>query len=172
MGLPSSYYIEYPSDTVIPTNDFTCDDYNDSLDHLLLPGFYDPATDLQITYPRSRSVRLFQSSKRKRSVTNKYKFTTYGCSNCRTHLSTSWEIMSKDYRGKTGDAYLMDNVINVVEANVETRSMITGAYLVCDICCHWCKNVVGWKYLQSTNIDQRYKEGKYILELKTICVCD
>lgn len=35
---------------------------------------------------------------------------TYGCSCCRTHLSSSSLILSKDYRGRTGDAFLMDKV--------------------------------------------------------------
>lgn len=77
--------------------------------------------------------------------------------------------MSKDYRGTTGDAYLMNKVVNIVEGDRETRCMITGCYVVCDIVCHMCKNLVGWKYLESERKDQRYKEGKYILELQTIC---
>lgn len=100
------------------------------------------------------------------------KFVTYGCRRCRTHLSSSTQIMSKDYRGKTGDAFLMTRVVNVIEGSVETRPMITGDYLVCDILCHWCKSLLGWKYLESERKDQRYKEGKYILEVKTICRCD
>ena len=100
------------------------------------------------------------------------KFVTYGCRHCRNHLSSSLQIISKDYRGKTGDAYLISSVCNVLEDKVETRSMLTGEYLVCDIVCNLCKRVLGWKYLKSERKEQRYKEGKYILELKTICRCD
>ncbi|GAV56221.1 hypothetical protein ZYGR_0BA01270 [Zygosaccharomyces rouxii] len=99
------------------------------------------------------------------------KFITYGCRCCRTHLSSSSQIMSKDYRGKTGDAYLMSKLVNVIDGNIETRPMITGDYLVCDVLCHWCKSLVGWKYLESERKDQRYKEGKYIMELQTVCRC-
>lgn len=97
---------------------------------------------------------------------------TYGCAHCRTHLSSSMLIMSKNYRGKTGDAYLMDRVVNVIEGKRETRQMMTGEYVVCDILCHWCKHTVGWKYLHSEMKDQKFKEGKFILELKTICLCN
>lgn len=100
------------------------------------------------------------------------KCVTYGCKQCRTHLSSYSQIMSKDYRGKTGDAYLMNHVVNVIESTPETRSMITGDYIVCDILCHWCRTLVGWKYLESERKDQRYKEGTYVLELQTICKCD
>lgn len=100
------------------------------------------------------------------------KFVTYGCRYCRNHLSSSLHIISKDYRGKTGDAYLISSVCNVLEDKVETRSMLTGEYLVCDIVCSLCKRVLGWKYLKSQRKEQRYKEGKYILEVETICRCD
>ncbi|AET41030.1 Moh1p Ecym_7182 [Eremothecium cymbalariae DBVPG len=106
-------------------------------------------------------------------IKTKYaKLEIYGCSHCRTHLSSSNHIMSKDYRGVTGDAYLMRKVINVTEGHRETRHMITGRYVVCDIYCHTCKNLVGWKYLMSEKRDQEYKEGKYILELEPITECD
>lgn len=49
--------------------------------------------------------------------------------------------------------------------------MITGKYLVSDICCHQCGNAVGWKYHHSDVKAQKYKEGKYILELATIVRC-
>ncbi|CCE64796.1 hypothetical protein TPHA_0I02950 [Tetrapisispora phaffii CBS 4417] len=126
--------------------------------------------------PRTISSRLRRVSSSSASSTSHYKvsknFVTYGCRTCRTHLSSYSQIMSKDYRGKTGDAYLMHNVVNVVEGEPEVRSMITGDYIVCDILCHWCKNVVGWKYLESEKKEQRYKEGTYVLELQTICKCD
>lgn len=49
--------------------------------------------------------------------------------------------------------------------------MITGKYLVSDISCHQCGNLVGWKYHLSEVKNQKYKEGKYILELQTIVKC-
>lgn len=102
----------------------------------------------------------------------KHKFKTYACSNCRTHLSSSQEIMSRDYRGKTGDAYLMSKLVNIEEGFHETRIMMTGEYLVCDINCSWCHQLIGWKYLKSDTLSQKYKEGRYIMELKPICITD
>lgn len=117
---------------------------------------------------KSISDPLFHSQHRSQRNTC---FITYGCRHCKTHLSSSFQIISRDYRGRTGTAYLMNKVVNVVEGKVEQRRMLTGDYLVCDILCHWCKRNVGWKYLQSSNDDQQYKEGKFILELKNICKC-
>ncbi|CEP25246.1 MOH1 [Cyberlindnera jadinii] len=97
--------------------------------------------------------------------------TTFGCSGCRTHLSTSGLILSKDYRGHTGDAYLMDQVVNVTLGRREFRTMITGRYLVSDIMCHQCGHRVGWKYHQTDEKNQKFKEGRYILEVNTIVKC-
>ncbi|GCE97028.1 hypothetical protein ZYGM_002024 [Zygosaccharomyces mellis] len=121
-------------------------------------------------YHRSSNSYPYHYHMRHRENTTP-KFITYGCRCCRTHLSSSSQIMSKDYRGKTGDAYLMSKLVNVIDGDIETRPMITGDYLVCDVLCHWCKSLVGWKYLESERKDQRYKEGKYIMELQTVCRC-
>ncbi|RUS29868.1 hypothetical protein BC938DRAFT_480133 [Jimgerdemannia flammicorona] len=96
----------------------------------------------------------------------------FGCGKCKTHLSTSEHIMSKggegvhiglssrpnltiptappnqDFHGKTGRAYLFEDVVNVTDGPQENREMRTGLHTVVDIhCCH-CGFVVGWKYLR------------------------
>lgn len=120
----------------------------------------------------STSTSTISQHYHRRSGNKRKRFITYGCRHCRTHLSSSLQIISKDYRGKTGDAYLISSVLNVLEDKIETRSMLTGDYLVCDIQCNLCHKVLGWKYLKSEHKEQRYKEGKYILEVETICRCD
>ncbi|CDK24517.1 unnamed protein product [Kuraishia capsulata CBS 1993] len=97
---------------------------------------------------------------------------TYACQYCLTHLTVSGMVLSDQYRGKTGDAFLVHNVVNVINGKKEFRQMTTGAYTVCDILCHQCHSVVGWKYLKSNEKDMKFKEGKYILEVNTICSLD
>lgn len=55
---------------------------------------------------------------------------------------------------------------------------MTGEHIVCDIYCKGCQNVLGWKYVKpflnkkysdpiqdkAADEDQKYKEGKFILE--------
>ncbi|CCC71352.1 hypothetical protein NCAS_0H00420 [Naumovozyma castellii] len=122
-----------------------------------------------VRFPPSSSS---SSSHRRARLRRKKSFITYGCKNCRTHISSSNRILSKDYRGVTGDAYLMDEVVNIVEGPMQERPMVTGHYLVADIYCHWCRNLIGWKYLKSERKEQAYKEGKFIIEVATVCVCD
>ncbi|CAL9729779.1 hypothetical protein MOUN0_H07030 [Monosporozyma unispora] len=144
------------------------DYYNDTGDAETLVRF--PFASRRLTR-RARNITP-EYIQRSRLNKNKKRFITYGCRFCRTHLSSSLQIISKDYRGKTGDAYLISTVCNVLEDKIETRSMLTGDYLVCDIVCSLCHKTLGWKYLKSERKEQRYKEGKYILEVETICRCD
>lgn len=44
-------------------------------------------------------------------------------------------------------------------------SQFTGLHSVADIYCDCCHTVLGWKYEQAFESSQKYKEGKYIIEL-------
>lgn len=129
-------------------------------------------TSFMVPYPPHRRLR-----RRERDLSldksNRFKhFITYGCRHCRTHLSSSWQVVSKEYRGRTGDAYLFDGVCNVLEDTLETRSMVTGQYMICNIVCRLCKTALGWRYIRSERREQKYKEGMYILEVKNMCRCN
>ncbi|CCU99343.1 unnamed protein product [Malassezia sympodialis ATCC 42132] len=88
----------------------------------------------------------------------------YVCKNCKTHLATEANVISKDFSGKLGEAYLMWQVVNSEEDEFEEREMRTGKHVVCDIYCSRCRNYVGWKYCYAFLSSERYKEGKYLLE--------
>ena len=97
--------------------------------------------------------------------------TVYACRCCRTHLASNAEIVSRDFRGNTGDAYLVKDLLNVANGPVERKAMLTGTYLICTTKCNLCKTVIGWKYLKSDRRQQRYKEGMYTLEVSLIFCC-
>ncbi|KAL5991472.1 hypothetical protein ACLOJK_012381 [Asimina triloba] len=42
--------------------------------------------------------------------------------------------------------------------------MMTGMHTVVDIFCIKCGSIVGWKYEAAEEKNQKYKEGKFILE--------
>jgi len=54
--------------------------------------------------------------------------------------------------------------VNVTPGVKEDRMMMTGMHTVSDIFCVCCGSIVGWKYEAAHEKNQRYKEGKYILE--------
>ena len=63
-----------------------------------------------------------------------------------THLSERNEIISKEFMGGHGRAYLFNRVINITQGPLEDRPMRTGLHTVCDIYCMYCQALVGWKY--------------------------
>ncbi|CAK7226898.1 hypothetical protein SBRCBS47491_006384 [Sporothrix bragantina] len=54
---------------------------------------------------------------------------------------------------------------NIRIGRAEYRRLVTGAHVVADISCAVCCSKVGWKYIDASDPAQRYKVGKFILEL-------
>lgn len=88
----------------------------------------------------------------------------YTCAQCRTHLTSHDDIISKSFHGRHGRAYLFDQCVNVTIGPSEERRLITGLHSVCDIFCKRCKTLVGWTYQKAYESSQKYKEGKFIIE--------
>ncbi|KAI8579627.1 hypothetical protein K450DRAFT_157023, partial [Umbelopsis ramanniana AG] len=86
------------------------------------------------------------------------------CKKCKTHLSSTDAIISRQFQGQHGQAYLIKYVVNVDHGESEERNMITGLHTVRDIACSKCKTIVGWTYVKAVEESQKYKEGKFILE--------
>lgn len=92
----------------------------------------------------------------------------YMCKNCKTHLSNHEDIISRNFRGQHGKAYLFSTVVNVVEALPVERNMTTGRHIVRDISCRGCNQIVGWKYDKAYETQEQYKENKFILEAELL----
>lgn len=88
----------------------------------------------------------------------------YTCSNCGSHLAHYDELVSKAFHCRNGSAYLFNTVVNVCVGPQEERMMTTGMHMVADIFCNCCGQIVGWKYESAHEKNQKYKEGKFILE--------
>ncbi|CAN8105886.1 unnamed protein product [Discula destructiva] len=58
------------------------------------------------------------------------------------------------------------NLVNVTVSSPEPRNLVTGAHVVADIRCATCGVVVGWKYVDAREQAQKYKVGKFILEVE------
>lgn len=90
---------------------------------------------------------------------------TYSCIHCRAHLANHDELISKLFQGNHGRAYLFNKVVNVGCRQAVQRELLTGLHAVADIYCDSCETTLGWKYEQAFVPSQKYKEGKYIIEL-------
>jgi Yippee zinc-binding/DNA-binding /Mis18, centromere assembly len=88
----------------------------------------------------------------------------YVCNYCKVHLSSRAGLESKDFWAGDGRAFLYNIAINIYLGELESRMLRTGMHSVRDIFCKSCNHKLGWKYEWASEPEQKYKEGKFILE--------
>ncbi|KAL6883393.1 hypothetical protein ACP4OV_010807 [Aristida adscensionis] len=86
------------------------------------------------------------------------------CRQCRVDAAPAAAILSKDFQGRLGRAYLFDRVVNITLGPKEDRHLMTGLHTVSDIYCNCCQEMLGWRYDKAYEESEKYKEGKFILE--------
>ncbi|KAH9797088.1 protein yippee-like [Citrus sinensis] len=75
----------------------------------------------------------------------------YKCRFCNSHLALA-------------DSVLSWVLVNIMLGPQEERLMLSGMHTVEDIFCCCCGQIVGWKYVAAHDKNQKYKEGKFVLE--------
>ncbi|KAG2199832.1 hypothetical protein INT47_009445 [Mucor saturninus] len=75
----------------------------------------------------------------------------YGCFKCKAHLSTAEAIVSRNFHGQHGTAFLFDTVVNLKFDEAEDREMVTGLHKI-----------------KAYNEENKYKEGKFVMEKKLL----
>ncbi|XP_076463919.1 protein yippee-like 5 [Babylonia areolata] len=88
----------------------------------------------------------------------------FSCASCDTQLTNRSELISTRFTGATGRAFLFNRVVNLNFSEVQDRVMLTGRHMVRDVSCKKCDAKLGWIYEFATEENQRYKEGRVILE--------
>ncbi|XP_040582028.1 protein yippee-like 5 [Lepeophtheirus salmonis] len=86
------------------------------------------------------------------------------CNNCKSFLTNRSELISTRFTGATGRAFLFNKVVNLNYSEIQDRVMLTGRHMVRDVSCKNCSIKLGWVYEFATEENQRYKEGRVILE--------
>jgi hypothetical protein len=76
--------------------------------------------------------------------------------------------VQQSFHGQHGRAFLMEEVVNIRIGDCHERMMTTGKHCICDIFCTECQILIGWKYIKAYESNQRYKEGKFILEAELL----
>ncbi|PQQ00760.1 putative yippee-like protein [Prunus yedoensis var. nudiflora] len=88
----------------------------------------------------------------------------FKCRYCKVDSASRDDVVSKDFQGRYGRAYLFRNVVNISLGPIEERQLISGLHTVNDVYCSCCQQILGWKYDKAYEPSQKYKEGMYILE--------
>lgn len=96
----------------------------------------------------------------------------FSCASCDTILTNRSELISTRFTGATGRAFLFNKVVNLNYSEVQDRVMLTGRHMVRDVSCKNCDSKLGWIYEFATEDNQRYKEGRVILERALVTESD
>uniref|UniRef100_M4C1Z5 Yippee domain-containing protein n=1 Tax=Hyaloperonospora arabidopsidis (strain Emoy2) TaxID=559515 RepID=M4C1Z5_HYAAE len=88
----------------------------------------------------------------------------FRCAECGNMVADHNDIIAKTFFGRTGKAFLMDNMYNVHIGSSRKCYLRTGFHSIADVLCGQCDFVLGWKYIKAMESSQKYKEGKYIME--------
>ncbi|NWI11727.1 YPEL1 protein, partial [Crypturellus soui] len=110
--------------------------------------------------PAAEMVKMTKSKTFQAYLPNCHR--TYSCIHCRAHLANHDELISK---ASGLNASLFFCRVNVGCGPAEERVLLTGLHAVADIYCENCKTTLGWKYEHAFESSQKYKEGKFIIEL-------
>ena len=70
----------------------------------------------------------------------------------------------QSFHSRNGAAYLFVSAVNVTLGPPEQRDMTTGRHVVRDVHCIGCATVLGWHYVTAEQPNEKYKEGKCVLE--------
>lgn len=69
------------------------------------------------------------------------------------------------FQGQSGPAYLFHHVYNIsIDSLEQEKYMTTGKHRIKTIKCIFCCETLGWTYIVAYLKDQKYKEGKFIIE--------
>ena len=97
------------------------------------------------------------------------------CKICDTPLAKQRDVISDNFFGRAGPAYLMRKAYNLKHDVPESREMRTGMHTVRDVYCKICYTYrrrtakqMGWYYEFAFQDSQRYKEGRIILEKRLL----
>lgn len=87
------------------------------------------------------------------------------CNECLAHLCLSTLVILDLFTGASGNAYLVDKLINVQpHGSDQEKQFRTGLYVVNDIRCSQCSQYLGWFYKKLASYSEAYKEGKFVIE--------
>ncbi|KAL2932250.1 hypothetical protein RDABS01_037660 [Bienertia sinuspersici] len=75
----------------------------------------------------------------------------YKCKCCKVDFASVDDVLSKNFVARSGKAYLFTRVVNIFQGPTEKRLMNSG-----------------WHDEKAQDEYQKYKEGKYILEMRKV----
>ncbi|CAC9516120.1 zinc-binding protein (Yippee) [Leishmania donovani] len=94
----------------------------------------------------------------------------FGCAFCGAHLCIAEDIVSDNFRGRHGKAFLVSRCENTYYGHQEEKQLMTGLHRVRDVFCSNCDQYVGWGYDFAVDEREMYKMQRFVLERQLIRV--
>ncbi|KAI3535754.1 hypothetical protein CABS01_01752 [Colletotrichum abscissum] len=88
--------------------------------------------------------------------------------NTTTDTASSSPSTTQTARGGANGSKNKGSLANVRIGKCENRQLVTGWHVVADITCVLCSAKLGWKYVDAKELSQKYKVGKFILEVERV----
>nr|CEG04094.1 unnamed protein product [Fusarium clavum] len=134
------------------------------------------AASSAVTTPASSPPNDGLLSKSGRGRLSRTSPNTLRCSTCSADIAFASQVISKGFTGRYGRAFLVappalpasQTLSNIRVGKSENRQLVTGWHVVADINCGACSSKLGWKYVDAKEQGQKYKVGKFILEMERV----
>ncbi|KAF5234802.1 hypothetical protein FAUST_7426 [Fusarium austroamericanum] len=134
------------------------------------------ATSSAVTTPASSPPNDGHLAKAGRNRLSRTSPNTLRCSTCSADIAFASQVISKGFTGRYGRAFLVappalpapQTLSNIRIGKSENRQLVTGWHVVADINCGACSSKLGWKYVDAKEQGQKYKVGKFILEMERV----
>ncbi|KAF4455683.1 hypothetical protein F53441_2083 [Fusarium austroafricanum] len=144
--------------------------------HSVSSSSADSAASSAVTTPASSPPNDVFLAKTKRGRLSRTSPNTLRCSTCSADIAFASQIISKGFTGRYGRAFLIappalpapQTLSNIRVGKSENRQLVTGWHVVADINCGSCSTKLGWKYVDAKEQGQKYKVGKFILEVERV----
>ena len=71
--------------------------------------------------------------------------------------------------GASTPAFLFRAAVNLEPASAPRQEQLsTGTYTLHDVACRACGTHLGWRYLHAHSMEQKYKEGAFLLQQEAL----
>ncbi|TFK46624.1 yippee-domain-containing protein [Heliocybe sulcata] len=93
------------------------------------------------------------------------------CKSCHAHITDMDFLLSRSFTGFIGKAALFSTTSSsraLVLSPPATRLMYTGAHTIQELACARCGAYLGWKILRAHEWSEKWKDGRFLLELAAL----
>ncbi|EIE18204.1 hypothetical protein COCSUDRAFT_68340 [Coccomyxa subellipsoidea C-169] len=100
--------------------------------------------------------------------------TKYTCRCCSCDVASSSGLVWQGVMGAARQpAVLLRDTVNLEPlGDARSERLSSGRYTLVDVTCRGCATILGWRYQEAKNRDEKYKEGCALLQISLLSAVD